>query len=344
LAILEEVAGKTSLDISDSVVITETEVTETAFERSQDDSISIAEAMAGEVAKSFSDTVGVVEEEQKEVIGEKVETVSLTEGEVITVNLVLTDTLLIADLGGQSFHLTFDDAISITETIAPLILTRLLPTDSISFSESLVFEIGVAKTETEGIGESVGNSYNLNISDSTTIVESETETTSKEGLTDAITITEDLVKDVILVLDDSLDIVEVKTDTENHYRTFADSVGITETSIVKPGRALTDNISIAEGLTQSLKLYFAETLTLTEGLESVNEFYRTGSESLSLAESSSRKPTIPRTDGISFAESSMRAITVKPSESLPILEDCMPDIQATERIGQKTFLRTSRAQ
>jgi hypothetical protein len=300
--------------------------------------------MTMDTAKPLSDTVSMAETEQKTITGIKTEAILFTESEEKVIDLVLEDVLPIVDIGGQRFHLTFDDAVSITETIRPLIITALKPTDSISFSESLVFRIELGKTETEGISESVGNSYNLTISDSTTIIESENETTGKEGLTDAITITEDLTKDVILVLDDLVSIAEAGSSTGSQYLVLADSVGITETNLVKPGRALTDDITITEELTQSLKLYFSETLTLTEGLELVNEFYRTGSESLSLAESSGRTVARPEADGISFAESSIRGITVKPSSSLLILEECTPDIQATERIGQKAFLRTTRAQ
>jgi hypothetical protein len=300
--------------------------------------------MAVDIAKPISDTTNIVEAGQKTIGGIKTEAVLITESEVKVIDLVLADSLSIADVGGQSFDLAFVDAMVISESVQPLIITSLKPTDSISFSESLVFEITLAKTETEGIGESVGNSHNLNFSDSTTITESETETLAKEGLTDSITITEDLVKDLIVVLGDSLDILETEDTTGVKFLTLSDSVGITETSVVKPGRELTDSISITEGLTQSLKLYFSEILTLTEELELANEFYRTGSESLSLVESSGRTVAIPEADGISFAEASIRGITVKPSETLLILEDCMPDIQATERIGQKAFLRTSRAQ
>jgi hypothetical protein len=344
LGITETLAGVTSLDISDSEGISEGMTEETVFKRPQDESVAISEAMTVDTTKPLSDTANIVETEQKTITGIKTEAILITESEEKVIDLVLADSVSIADLGGQSFYLTFDDAISIAETIRPLIITRLLPTDSISFSENLVFEIKLAKTETEGIGESMGNSYNLTISDSTTIIESEQETTAKEGLADAITMTEDLVKDLGLVLDDSLDIAEAESTTGIKFLILTDSTGITETSIVKPGRELADNISITEGLIQGLKLYFSETLALTEGLESVNEFYRTESESLSLAESSGRTVARPEADEISFAESSIRGITIKPSESLLILEECTPDVQATERIGQKAFLRTTRAQ
>jgi len=340
VSIAEAVGNNTTLSHSDSTSITESSARVSVFERSLTDSVSISEGKAKAIVKVLTDEITFSDAEVEKKVNHLSDSVTAIE-EISSRVIVksITDTISIADSEVEAISIVLADVISISESLVLGTVFKQVLVDSVAFNESLVWGMEVTKTETLAIAETLANQTTLSLSDSVSIAESETEDVGVPSLTDLISITETVAKAITKDFTESINITD--SEIESYVLNLSDSISIAEAITWGKTLVFTDTQSIVEALAKSFTAVFADSIAISESLAKAVEFYLGLSDSITIADS----PLVPTgklslSDSMSIAESSIRSPVKTFTEAVSILEVFSTDQIATERLGQKAFLRT----
>ncbi len=343
VSIVEQVANVQTLAHSDSISISEALVKAWVVSRSLADSQSVAEAETKTIVKAIIDSIDFSDSDMKKRVRFIADSVTTTDEELAkTIVKNLSDSESMTDSEGTTISMPLSDSVLITEAPVAVMVHRRFLDDSVSFSEVKVLAVGVFKTEAEPISENVANSYTLGISDSITIIESETETTGG-GLSDSITITETITKKAFVkTLSESLAIADGSAEEANFYITPSDAISLAETSIRGLVKPFTESVSIAETLDfKTITKDYTETLDISETFARAVEFYLSLTESVSISDAEVIEHGISFADSITITESiTEKSYVANKTESVSISEDYDLDKHPQERIGQMGYLRT----
>ena len=180
LSIAETLANDTTLSLSDSITITESE-TEAVGIAGLADSLSISEGIT-----------------KKAIVKNLTESLSLADSEVeaVTFHLTFSDSISIAEESYRNLFLIKSDSITFADSLLAVFILEF--SESVSISESLVkfAEFYRSLTETVSLSDAPGITIDLPFSDSISISESSIREIGK-GLSDSVLFVEELTTDVI---------------------------------------------------------------------------------------------------------------------------------------------------
>jgi hypothetical protein len=152
-----------------------------------------------------------------------------------------------------------------------------------------------------------------------------------------------LVKDIILVWDDSLNIVETVIRPGDKFLEITDSININETNIENLGKKISDDVDLEDSINYNLTLSLSDVVYLEENPELINEYFKSEVDNVDITENSNRLLELTKSDTIEIIEMSIRKMGANFITGLIIKEEADLPIQSVERIGQTAFLRTERS-
>lgn len=161
------------------------------------------------------------------------------------------------------------------------------PSDSITFTESVVKSVGLVKSDSLTLAESVAKSFGIVTSDALSLAES---VANQFGLnpSDALSLADAVVKQIAVAVLDSLNLAEVA----------AKSMGLSPSDSI----AFSDSVSKILAITRSVvdSITFSDSVVKTVGLNK--------SDLLTLAETVAKQIGISVDDALALAESAIRGI------------------------------------
>jgi len=344
-----------SINVSDSVSVTESKQLEVNSFVNKSDSVTVSESVKVEINSDVnkSDSVTVTENVQRllESYINKSESVSVQD----------TPILLIPEL-----YLNVSDSATVTESVQRVLESFVNKSDSTSVTESVSLDVGnnVSVSDSVSVAESTKQELNsfanksesvtvsenlsllipdlyVNVSDSISVTESlKAELNGFISVSEAVSVTENIVRELnsFINVSDSTSLTESVVRVLESFINKSDSVSVAESVSVSIAAtsdlsiSVSDSVSVTESVQRLVENFVSvsDSTTVTEALQRMVESYINKSESVSVTESLQRllESNVSVSDSLTVNESIVRLVTgsIVISETVAISENVQVQI------------------
>jgi len=326
LSIAENVANENTISLSDSLTIAET-----------------ITSLSGGGRKYLSDALAFQESNAKDFIKILSDSESISESLVKRIAKPFAESISIASTMANVQSLSQSDSLIVSESLTKLISYTRNLVESVNLAETNTKDIVKIISDTISITDSEAEKRVMHFEDSTTPF---SETQSKvfvKNLADTETIVDSEGATYSIALGDSLEITETNITATNYGRLISDSVGFSENKIVDLVLNKAETEPINENIANSNTLRISDSISITEVVvavyvfplvdslvisEAINkkDFVKQLTEALNIAESSAPEGIayLNLSDSLSITETSIRKPVKKFTESVGIVESSLP--------------------
>lgn len=258
-----------SRPLADSLTFGEVFAKSLHFYRTYSDSFSFSDVISSGVDLGKTETTSLSDALSYSGSFAHTETLSFTEDFAKQFDTGVTDTSSITDTLSYSGSFAYTDTPTITEAIA-LGLSKPLPLDSTSVSDSSVLAPNLGKSETLSIADSFSR-----------VVPFSRTFTDTVSLDDRASISDPLQTDVSSIKTNVVGFTDAHSYTFS--KPFSDTYGFTEQIEVSPTRIVSDSFAFTDAIVNTLDLGKTESVPLSESLSMSFSTFATDSATISEA-------------------------------------------------------------